>query len=241
MIRLGMLTPSSNTALEPMTQAMLAAVPDVSAHFSRFKVTEIALSDAALRQFDDSEILVAAELLAHARVNAIAWNGTSAAWRGFETDEQLVARIDATTGKKACTAVLAFREIFRRTKAQRIGLVTPYTQDVQTKIMANWSGAGFNCTAEHHFGLRDNFSFVDVPEPAIADAIRSVVAQGCDAVAIVCTNMRGSKIAAALESEVGVPIYDSIAVTLWKSLQCAGVPAGRVVGWGRLFGDARLA
>ncbi len=58
--RLGMLTPSSNTMLEPVTYAMLAGLPDVSAHFGRFKVTEIALSDQALGQFDDSQILRAA-------------------------------------------------------------------------------------------------------------------------------------------------------------------------------------
>src|SRR5256885_7827117 len=74
---LGMLTPSSNTILEPVTTAMVTGLPEVTAHFSRFKVTEIALSEPALAQFDDSEILAAAELLAHAKVNVIAWNGTS--------------------------------------------------------------------------------------------------------------------------------------------------------------------
>ena len=46
---LGMLTPSSNTVLEPVTTAMLAGLPEVTAHFSRFKVTEIALSGARWR------------------------------------------------------------------------------------------------------------------------------------------------------------------------------------------------
>lgn len=52
-IRLGMLTPSSNTVLEPVSAAMVAGLPEVSVHFGRFKVTEIALSDQALKQFDD--------------------------------------------------------------------------------------------------------------------------------------------------------------------------------------------
>ena len=47
-IRLGMLTPSSNTALEPITSAMVSGLPNVSAHFSRFTVTEISLRDQAL-------------------------------------------------------------------------------------------------------------------------------------------------------------------------------------------------
>ena len=64
---LGMLTPSSDTTLEPVTSAMLAGVPEASAHFARFKVTEIALGGAALAQFDPAPILAAAELLSHAR------------------------------------------------------------------------------------------------------------------------------------------------------------------------------
>ena len=49
---LGMLTPSSNTVLEPMTTAMLDGLPEVSAHFGRFRVTEISLGAGALGQFD---------------------------------------------------------------------------------------------------------------------------------------------------------------------------------------------
>src|ERR1700761_1286914 len=88
-IRLGMLTPSSNTTLEPVTTAMVAGLPAVSVHFSRFRVTEIALSADALAQFDDRPILEAAELLAHAKVDVIAWNGTSSGWLGFAADERL--------------------------------------------------------------------------------------------------------------------------------------------------------
>ena len=87
--RLGMLTPSSNTVLEPMTTSMLSDLPNVTAHFSRFKVTEIAIAQSSDQQFAEDEILRAADLLAHARVNVIAWNGTSASWLGFERDEQL--------------------------------------------------------------------------------------------------------------------------------------------------------
>src|SRR5450432_2717687 len=113
-IRLGMLTPSSNTVLEPVSTAIVAGLPEVSVHFGRFKVTEIALSEQALKQFDDSEILRAAELLAHAKVDVIAWNGTSASWLGLDRDQRLCERIMAATGIASCTSVLAFREIFWR-------------------------------------------------------------------------------------------------------------------------------
>ena len=78
-LRLGVLTPSSNTALEPLTSAIVATLPDCSAHFARFKVTEIALSEQALGQFDDSKILAAAELLAEKRAGKFAGRGAAAA------------------------------------------------------------------------------------------------------------------------------------------------------------------
>ena len=239
-VRLGMLTPSSNTALEPITCAMLAVIDGVSAHFSRFKVTEIALSEQALRQFDASEILRAAELLAHAKVDVIAWNGTSASWLGFDRDESLCEQITAATGIKACTTVLAYRDLLRRIGAGRIGLVTPYRRDVQDKIIANWNSEGLNCFAERHLSLQDNFSFAEVSEAEVAALIEEVVRDGCDAAVVLCTNMRGAGAAERLERGFGVPVLDSIAVTLWACLTATGCDPSRVHGWGSLFTNPDL-
>ncbi|MGI4807290.1 MAG: maleate cis-trans isomerase family protein [Janthinobacterium lividum] len=235
MIRLGMLTPSSNTVLEPVIGRLVAGLPGLSVHFSRFAVTEIALTPSALGQFAPAGMVAAARLLADAKVDTIAWNGTSGAWLGFEQDERLCADITGATATPATTSVLAFREAFRALGVRRIGLVTPYTRDVQDRIMSNWDAAGFLCTAERASGLRDNYSFADVPEDDIASMIRATVQEGCDAVAIVCTNLRGGLIAAALEQELGVPVLDSVSVTLWQSLVLAGYPTDGLAPFGRLF------
>jgi maleate isomerase len=239
-VRLGVLTPSSNTALEPLTLAMIADLPGVTAHFSRFRVTEIGLTAPGLRQFEHSEIVSAGELLADARVHVIAWSGTSASWLGFDRDEELCRRIEDRTGIPACTSVLAFREIFERTGVRRVGLVTPYLDDVQQRIILNWNSAGFHCTAERHLGLSDNFSFADVSEATIAGMVRDVVNVGADAVAIVCTNLKGAKLALQLEKELDVPVYDSISVTVWKSLALAGVASDGLSAWGGPFSNSSL-
>src|SRR5258706_5455990 len=129
-ILLVMCPPSPNTRLEPITTAMLAGLPEASAHFGRFRVREIALSSSALAQFDDGEIVRAAELLSDAKVQAIGWSGTSSGWLGFEADERLCARIGEATGVPACTSLLALNGIFRRTGVRCFGLVRPYTDDV---------------------------------------------------------------------------------------------------------------
>ena len=234
-VLLGMLTPSSNTVLEPVTAAMLAGLPEASAHFGRFRVTEIALSRQALGQFDDGEILHAAELLSHAKLHSIGWNGTSSGWLGFDADERLCERITAATGIPACTSVLALNEILRLTGVKRFGLVTPYRDDVQAKIVANYARAGFECAAERHLGLQDNYSFSEVSADQIRAMTREVAKAKPEAITIFCTNLRGAPLVEELERETGIPVYDTIPTVLWKSLKLAGVDPRRVQGWGRLF------
>ena len=74
--------------------------------------------------------------------------GTSAAWLGFDRDEELCRRIRSSTGVPATSSTLAFRDAFGALGAKRIGLVTPYGADVQARILTNWAEAGFPCLAE---------------------------------------------------------------------------------------------
>lgn len=239
-VRFGMLTPSSNTVLEPVTCALLADIPEASAHFARFKVTEIALDDAALGQFDDAPILAAAELLSHAKVDVIAWNGTSASWLGLERDRRLCARIEAATGIRACTSVLAFDEVFRRTGTRSIGLVTPYLDDVQARIAQNFSANGYPCVSERHLGIQDNYAFGLVTSEQVEAMCRETAAAAPDALAVVCTNVRAAPLVPDLERRLGVPVYDSVAVTVWKCLTMVGIAPARLSAWGRMFADPRL-
>ena len=61
--QIGMITPSLNTVLEPVTYELLRDMPDVTAHFTRVAVTEVSLSDAASAQFAPAPMLDAARLL----------------------------------------------------------------------------------------------------------------------------------------------------------------------------------
>jgi maleate isomerase len=230
-----MLTPSSNTVLEPTTAAMLHDHPTITAHFSRFKVTEIALSDAALGQFAYEPILSAAELLSDARCDVIAWNGTSASWLGFDRDEELVRRIEQATGIRAATCVLGYRALIRRLGLKRIGLLTPYTSDVQARIIDTWNDAGLPIGPETHLDMTDNFSFATVSEVQIASALCTMATIGCDGAVVLCTNMRGAASATRLEATLGIPILDSVAVTLWSALDALGADKSAFAHWGRLF------
>ena len=82
--RIGLLTPSSNTIMEPRVSQILADTPGTTAHFARFRVVKIAMSDEALGQFSFVPQLEAAEHLVDAKCDVIAWGGTSGGWLGAD-------------------------------------------------------------------------------------------------------------------------------------------------------------
>lgn len=236
--RIGMLTPSSNTVLEPLVTDILHEVNNVSVHFSRLPVTEISLEDAALKQFELEAYLSAARMLADAKVHVIGWNGTSASWTGFGGDERLCEMITRSFDVTATTAVLAINELLAAFNANRIAFVTPYVDEVQSKINETYLDAGFECVAEHHFGERVNYAFAEIREDEIAGAIRSVAQAKPDAIVVMCTNLAAAHLVEALEAELDIPILDSVAAFTWKAAQLCGIDTQGISGWGRLFGQS---
>lgn len=234
--RVGMLTPSSNTVLEPYTSAMFAPFgEEASAHFARFRVVEISMSDQSQGQFTDAPILEAARSLAEAQVDLIAWNGTSASWLGLEKDRALCQRIEEETGIRATSTSLAYDRLFRGIGLKRLGLVTPYLSEVQALIIAQYASFGITVTADARLEEKVNHAFGTYSVDQIAAMIRDVAQGRPEAVSILCTNFRGAPRAAELEAETGIPVFDSVSVTAAHCLKETGLDPARVTGWGSVF------
>ena len=233
--RIVVLTPSSNTALEPLTSAIIAQIPGASAHFARFKVTEIALSSQALGQFDDSKILLAAEMLADAKVDIITWSGTSSGWLGFDTDERLCERITERTGIPASTAILSLNALLARKNITRLALVSPYTPDVQARIIKNYKAVGITVVAELHENIRVNHDFALVDPARLEQMIQETCINGAQAVSTYCTNLHAAQLAEHVEKITGVPLLDTVSTTVWGALTKLGINPAQVKGWGQLY------
>jgi maleate isomerase len=232
-----MIVPSSNTCLEPQSYRILGDRNDVTIHFARIQVTRIALDDSSDKQFDAPVMRAAAEILATADVDVIAWNGTSGSWLGAGHDRELVQEIQDATGIPATTSTLAYMEAFRSFGTERIGLFTPYTEDVNRAIVASYERDGIK-TLDHRFlGLSDNESFARVSDAEMRPGSLELAASNPDALVYLCTNLYGANIAEEIEAAMGVPVLDSVAVTLWHCLKMTGVPL-LSPRWGRLLASA---
>lgn len=232
--RIGMITPSSNTCLEPMTYRILGERADVTIHAARTRVTAIALDDSSDDQFAVGPMREAAESLATAQVDVIAWNGTSGSWVGLDHDRAICRAITQETGIRATTSTLAYFDAFERFGITRIGLLTPYTPDVNAQIIAAYARAGVEVVGDVALGLSDNESFARVLSPSLVDPSMHLVEQMPDALVYLCTNLYGAPIVREVEDRTEIPVLDSVAVTLWGCLDAVGLPLLER-RWGRLL------
>ncbi|MBT6098851.1 MAG: Asp/Glu/hydantoin racemase [Marinovum sp.] len=216
--RLGIVLPSSNTVLEPLAAKMLAGT-GVTAHFSRLGVIDVALDDSSRAQFELQRHVDAARLLADAKVDAIVWGGTSASWLGPDHDRAFCAAVEAATEITTTTCVLAMNRLLNQAPSARLGLVTPYTDDVHNRIIENYRALGFPCAgSENHGGVLSN-DFADLSPKTIATMVRNVASARPDVIFIMCTNIRGASVAADLSAELGLIVTDSAEITILAGLE----------------------
>jgi maleate isomerase len=229
-VRLGMITPSSNSSLEPVTMAMLRDEPDVSMHCSRFPIRKITLDT----QIQIEAMIDAAVMLSDASVDVIAYNGTSGSWLGLDWDRDLCNRIFAVTNIPVTTATLATVDALRSLEIRSLGLIFPGLAEIGAKIVKVYESEGFQCINTVFMGITNNLEIDAFSSEHLESLISSAAVDGIDGIAVLGTNFRGATVVQALEGRLGVPIIDSTAATLWKMLQLANAKRP-INGWGRLL------
>lgn len=233
---IGTITPSGNTVVERVTLGIVRDLPDVSAHFSRTPV--FGSSDPSPERYAPEGFLAAAHLLAHAAPNVLLWNGSKGAGIGFDHDRALVAQIEDQTRIRATTSILGLEALLEVNGRKRLGIVTPYNAEGQRKTLDCLAREGYDIVGDACAGLSDNLSYASVPLDRIADMVRAVAAKGPQAIVCLCTNFPAAVVAAPLESELGVPVFDSTALGVWHALRLAGLDtAPAAARWGSLFGE----
>ena len=233
--RVGMITPSLNTVVEPITYGMLVNLPEITVHFTRVSVTSVSLDEQSDAQFAEQPMIDAANLLIDAKVDVICWNGTSGGWRGLKEDADLCAAVSDAVNVPVTSASQAIVSAFKQSEVTRYGLVTPYFGDMQNQIISNYSNMGFECVGEAHLNHSDGFSYAGIDEKVWALNIKRVAESKPQAITTMCTNIDWARLAQDLEKETGVLLIDSVSATLWAALKLAGIDPSLVRSWGDIF------
>lgn len=138
--------------------------------------------------------------------------------------------VDMWSGVRAALSAL---------KAQRIGLITPYADDVHETNVKACRDAGFEVVASMNFATTKDVQLgLLVPSYIAECAVHVASGKNLDCVLLGCSGMRVCvpNYIDELEARLGVPVLTSTQAFLWHMMRAAGVQ-DRVPGYGRLFSD----
>jgi maleate isomerase len=154
--------------------------------------------------------------------------------QGLDYDSHLRAEIEKVCKAPATTAAHAIVQAARTLRANRVGLVSPYTREVDAAEHRFFETAGFEVLGGARLDISDGFRLAE-PEPSTLFRLGLDGWNGsADALIISCLNTRSHTVVAALEQTIGKPVITSTQATLWHALRLAGIKDW-LPGYGRLL------
>lgn len=232
MSRIGLLVPSSNTTVEP--EFYRALPPAVTLHVARLFLTQIA-PDEILSIVQDLE--TQSRGLASADVDVIVLGATAPSFlKGLGYDRELIARIEAATGKRATTTSTALIAALRHLGVSRVVLGAAYDAKVNAIAQAFLEANGIEVLSAEGLGIVDNLAVGRLGGDSAYELARRIDRPDAEAIVLACTNWKTMDAIERLERELGKPVVSTTQASLWAALRVIGRIEG-VPGYGRLLRD----
>lgn len=229
-LKLGIIVPSWNTVMEYELQRM--GGEGASIHSQRIRHNADTEENLA---WLSTQAPAAAELLAHAKVNAICYGCTGSGFlKTPEADLRLASELEHAAWIPSVTSSAAIVGALRTLRAKKISVASPYEPWLNEKLRVYLEAAGFEIVAMKGLGTQAHGSITTDTVKALA---LEVLRPQTEAIFISCSNFRTLDIIEAVEREAGKPVVTSNQASMWAMLRRIGNK--RVVpGAGRLFRDA---
>lgn len=225
----GVLIPSTNTTTEPE----LGRLPSgYQAHFARLLTSTPGRPFAPSR---DEDIDYQSKLLGTAKVEMMVLIQTSASLFADDYDEVTTRRMsEAACGVPSITSALAIARALRALGAKRIGLVSPYSEEVNARARRYFSGKhGLELAVIKGFAAKDSYSIGKLAPENARDVFVRIDRPEIDAFLVPGANFQTMASIDAWEREFGKPVVSSTQAALWAVARELG--GERISGFGRLL------
>ena len=211
--------------------------PGVAVYEARL-FNDNAITPATLRAMRERIAPCADLILPGMKLDVVAFGCTSASMELGE--EEVFRQIHSVRPDVKCTTpITAAFAAFEALRVRRIGVLTPYSHEVNAGVRAyldrRGAEADVQVAAFGTFNKLDDRDAARISPESIAEGVRSL-ARGAslDAIFVSCTSLRLSEIVAEVERDVGIPVTSSDHAMAWHCLRLAGVK-DVVPNAGRLF------
>jgi len=227
--KVGLIIPSVNTTTEP--ELAWIAPPKISFHAAR--VFMDATTPEALRAMN-AQVREAARLLATLSPDVLAYACTAGSFiDGPAATRALLEDIRAIAKCPVVATSSAMVEALRHLGVTRLGLATPYPEDVTEAERRFLVESGFDVVSCSWLG-RSGAGVRPTTAGEIIELVRSVDRGDAEAIFVSCTDLRALEAVDGLERELSKPVLTSNQVTLWGILR-ALERSTWLEGFGRLM------
>jgi maleate isomerase len=223
--RIGLMIPSSNTMMEADFAAGLPS--GWTLHTARMYMEDT--TAAGENRMLDEFALPAARDLGTARPHVVVFGCTSAgALRGNDYDTRLCARISELTGVPTVSTIQSVRTAIERSGARRVGIITPYVDELNDRIRASIEADGVEVVRIAGLGMTGNYQIARVPAERITDfAARELGGLDIDLVFASCTNFGAMAAIGQLAARLRRPVVTSNQAVLAEAIEQARTVAAR--------------
>lgn len=230
--RIGMIVLASDHTVEHEFRRILD-LPGVAFYEARIE-NDPRITPETLRRMEGRIGPTAALILPGVPLDVVCYGCTSASMvlgeeRVFELIRQ--ARPDARPTTPITGALAAFRAF----GARRIGVLTPYRDDVNRIVRDYIEARGFEVPVFGSFNEENDNTVARIAPASIRRALVEIGRRDAvDAVFVSCTSLRLAEVAAEAEAAIGKPVTSSNHAMAWHALRLAGI-ADPMPRYGRLY------
>ena len=235
--KIGVLTPGTNLTVESELRAL--AVPSATVATARIHIDQIKWEKPDdLRRFvdgvNDHIAQTASELMQVQPDILMLGIASSPLWDGLEGNRNIKEQTKKQTGLDMITPVDAVHAALNLLNVTQIGVVTPYPQIADDKIVAFFKEMGVEVVVQQSLRAGSAQEIGEVALTDIVAAFRAACVPGIEAIVQLGTDLRTARVAAQAELWLGLPALAANTTTWWHTLRQAGIDT-QLAGWGLLL------
>ncbi|MFT5220608.1 MAG: maleate isomerase [Planctomycetota bacterium] len=219
---IGLIVLATDYTIEHEWRQLFARVDGVALYQSRI-LNENYITPESLRAMEPRITEAAALITPDTPVDVMAYGCTSASMAIGE--EGVFARIHEAKPDVACTTpITAAFAAFDAFKARRIGVLTPYTAEVNKIVSAYITARGYAVPVFGSFNEPLDTLVSRITPESIEKGVRELIRHAdVDAIFVSCTSVRLMEACAELEKNLGIPLTSSNHAMGWHALRLAGI------------------
>lgn len=216
--KVGLLIPPTNIVMEEEFNRVLLP-KNITVHATRLKRSTPKLTAETLLEMEKS-IEESVFLLNMTNVGVMIFGCTSASLLlGYGWDQKIIQRMKGKTRAEVTTTSTSVIEALKRLCLKKIGVITPYIDEINIKEKDFLESHGFEVAFIDSFDILDSREIPEITGRQILDSIKKFNLEHIDGIFISCTNLRTFDVIGDIERKYNLPVVTSNQASLWNVLR----------------------